>query len=138
MSRRAWSATLLAIAASSGCVVERYEAASYRRGTATIHWAIASRADASVCAEHGAAFVDVVLREELGEVIADDLAACGSFATRYVLRRGWYAATLTLLDDARRPLALPQDTGGFYVAPARDTSIAVSFLPHGAEITSVE
>lgn len=96
-------------------------------GTATIGWTIAGRWDGEACTERSASFVRIVVRFDLDEVAAEDVVACSTMVKRYVLDRGWYSASLTLLDASRAPISNTLVTASFYVSPGGDTFAGVDF-----------
>lgn len=101
-------------------------------GTATLAWTIEGRADPALCAEHDATFVHVVVRDDDEDVVIDDdWRACRDLDVRYVLRRGWHHATLTLADANRAALSPSRETGRFYVDGPRDVFVVVDFAAIG-------
>ena len=124
MARRPSPVPLLMLLA--GCMYPT-DLLSRHDGTATIGWTIAGRWDAEACDERHASFVRVVVRFDLDEVEADDVVACSTMVRRYVLERGWYSASVTLLDAARAPVSDTLGTGSFYVSPGGDTFVGVDF-----------
>jgi hypothetical protein len=124
-------ALALAAAASAGCFIEGYEQQEVVYGTATLPWSIRGRSDAGACEERGVSEVHVVLRAEDGRVLADERLACAASGARYVLRRGWYEASLTLLEASERPISETRSTGPFFVSAGRDTLVRTDFVAVG-------
>jgi hypothetical protein len=114
-------ALALALVASSCIVPVRVP------GTVTFAWTVGGTANRKACTDRNATFVHVIVRDDAGDLVEDDAAPCDSFRSRYVLDRGWYSASLTLLDGQRRRVSETQDTGELYVTPRLDTFVEVAF-----------
>lgn len=118
---------LLAAAALCGCYLE-HDPYDGHHGTATLGWSIAGGRDPAACAANDATFVRVVISMDRDGAFSD-FASCTRFASRYVLERGWYTATLTLLDASFVPVAGPRETGSFYVSRDVEATVSVDFTP---------
>lgn len=105
-------------------------------GTATIAWTIDGRADPDRCALHDARFVRVVLREGEHAEVSDRWVPCRDLDVRFVLRRGWYGATITLADATYRAISTVRTTGSFYVDGDRDVLVVVDITPSVIEPAS--
>jgi len=119
--------TLVAMAALCGCYLEE---GPYERhhGTATLAWSIDGGREPAACAAHNATFVRLFIRYE-DDGGFEDVVSCTRFASRYVLHRGWYTATLELLDAAQAPVSVPRDAGTFFVAQDREAFVTVDLTP---------
>jgi hypothetical protein len=109
------------VTASAGCVFENYYDHHY--GTVSLAWTINGTAEPSRCT--ATPIVHVVVRDDFDDVIADHHVACTALASRYVVLRGWYHASLTLLDASGRSVSFSRETGSFYVGARRDTYVRV-------------
>lgn len=121
IAQRLVSIALAAFVASSCILPVRLQ------GSVTFAWSIGDASDRTACADRSASTVHVVVRDDLGDIVDDDLAPCDSFRSRYLLDRGWYDASLTLLDVRRTPVSETQRTNAFYVSPRVDTFVEVAF-----------
>lgn len=119
----------LALAAVCGCVLDVRDRRDVVYGSATVTWAIGGSPEPGACASYGIDGVRAVLEHDDGTLVADDRVPCRASSVRWVLRRGWYAATVTLLDGAGAALSAPRRSIDFYVAPERDTLVVVDFVP---------
>jgi hypothetical protein len=97
------------------------------QGSVTLAWTVAGTSDRTACTDRNARAVRVVVRDDVNDVVEDDDAPCTSFRTRYLLDRGWYDASLTLVDPQRTPVSETQRTNAFYVSPRVDTFVEVAF-----------
>jgi hypothetical protein len=97
------------------------------QGSVTFGWTIGKASDRKACTDRSATAVRVVVRDDVNDVVADDDASCDSFRSRYLLDRGWYDASLTLVDSRRSPVSETQPSNAFYVSPRVDTFVEVAF-----------
>jgi len=121
VAQRLVSIALAAFVASS-CILP-----IHLQGSVTFAWSIGNASDRTACTDRNASTVRVVLRDDINDIIADDEAPCAAFRSRYLLDRGWYDASLTLLDTGRRPVSETQRTNAFYVSSRVDTFVEVAF-----------
>lgn len=114
---------VLAGAAFPGCILEHYDP----NGAVSFGWTIGGRWDSAACSELNTPLVHIVVRFDLYGVVVDDIVSCRALTVDYVLPRGWYRASLTLLDGVEEPVASSRETGRFYVSGGRDTFVTVDF-----------
>ncbi len=99
------------------------------QGSVTFGWSIGGASDPTACTDRSASAVHVIVRDDKNGVAADTSTPCAAFRARYLLDRGWYDASLTLVDERRNPVSETRRTIPFYVAPRADTFIEVAFDP---------
>lgn len=122
----------LVLAASTlGCTVDVYDRHDVVYGSATIGWTIGGSPEPAACTAKGVSTVRVVVEHDDGTLVSDDRMSCRATSARYVLRRGYYAATLTVLDAAGAPLADPRRTGTFHVSAGDDTFLTIDLVVPG-------
>jgi hypothetical protein len=129
MSTHHVSRTLVVLALASalaGCVIETHDYYDHHYGTVSVAWTLDGRSDPALCTR--TPLVRVVLREDGDDIAADDRVACASLGSRYLATRGWYTASLTLIDATGKSASVTRDIGPFWV-PARQTTYVQVDLP---------
>jgi hypothetical protein len=106
---------------------------SHPHGFGEVAWTIEGRSDPSLCSDHGARFVHVVVHNADDAVAEDDWTECRDLSEEYVLRRGWHRASLTLTDATRAPL-VARDSERFYVE--RHVRVVVDLTPPTIDVTA--
>ena len=121
VKQRVVSVALAAFVASS-CILPLQ-----LQGSVTVGWSVGGATDRTTCSDRAASIVRVVVRDDLNDVVVDDEVACTSFRSRYLLDRGWYDASLTLMNTRGASVSETQRTNSFYVSPRVDTFVEVAF-----------
>jgi hypothetical protein len=121
VAQRLVSLALVAFVASS-CILP-----IHLQGSVTFAWSIGNASDRKACTARSASTAHVVVRDDVNDIVEDDEAQCDSFRSRYFLDRGWYDASLTLVDVRRSPVSETRRTSAFYVSPRVDTFVEVAF-----------
>lgn len=112
----------LASALVSSCVLPLQQ-----QGSVTFAWSIGDAADPGSCRARSATAVHVVVRDDIGDLAVDADAPCESFRAKYLLDRGWYEATLVLVDVRGAPVSETQRSNALYVSPRTDTFVEIAF-----------
>ena len=102
---------------------------SHAWGTARIAWTLEGRADPALCATHDAELTHVVIRADDDDVAAEDWWPCRHLVAGYVLRRGWYRATLTLADANRASVGRSRESSSFHVDDEGDVLVELDLTP---------
>lgn len=85
---------------TTGCVVTESSAS----GFLTIDWYIEDDTIARDCLLTGASYMNVVIEDNFGDIVVDELAACEDFTMTFELDEGAYFPDVTLLDLLERPI----------------------------------
>jgi len=108
-------------AAASGCVVASHDGAPAPGvGTLSTGWTLAGSAYSDACWYYQVDRVNVVIVDDRGFVVADEVPFCEDFGLSFDLSTGWYSSEVTLLD-----------AGGYAVS---DTIITDVSVPRDIEV----
>ena len=135
MSRNPISAlsSIVLCAALSGCVVGgsgNGGSTPPGTGTLTAGWTLNGSSHADECSYYLVDRVNVVIVDDAGDVVADEVPYCENFGLSFDLSSGWYSAEVTLLDGGGYAVS---DTIITDVSVVRDTDVFVDVdFPDGA------
>jgi hypothetical protein len=117
--------------AASGCVVTGPgPSPAPGVGTLSAGWTLAGSSHAAECLYYQVDRVNVVIVDDTGFVVADEVPYCEDFGLSFDLSTGWYSSEVTLLDAGGYAVS---DTVITDVSVPRDTVVYVDVnFPDGA------
>ena len=109
-------------AATIGCVVVEHESTTLPTGTLTTTWSLDDTASSEACRYYRVDSANVIIVDEDGLAVMDDVVACEDFEVSYDLSVGGYSTQVTLFDASGHGVS---DTVATQVRVRRDTETYV-------------